>query len=167
MAKIETFLFIRVDNMSLYIKKKRKVNGYYGYGALYPHEYGAWKAMLHRCNNPKNPAYKYYGGQGIKVSREWSESFETFLKDMGQRPKGMSLDRTDPYGGYCKENCRWVSDDIQRRNRKKSIWIEDNGKSQTLSEWSTDVGISKSTLYLRFISGWSVEKMLTTSVHRK
>ena len=34
--------------------------------------------MKERCNLPTHVHYKNYGGRGIKVCREWEESFEKF-----------------------------------------------------------------------------------------
>jgi hypothetical protein len=73
--------------------------------------------MRHRCNTPSKAEYKYYGGRGIKVSKEW-DSFETFFRDMGEPPEGTSLDRIDPNGNYERTNCRWADTTLQRRNRR-------------------------------------------------
>ena len=80
--------------------------------------YYVWSSMKDRCNNPKSTAYKWYGGRGIKVCKRWGK-FERFLEDMGERPKGMTIDRIDNDGDYCKENCRWISHQENCRNRKK------------------------------------------------
>lgn len=79
-------------------------------------EYKIWKSMRDRINNPNNKAYGYYGGKGITYDPRW-ESFENFLEDMGERPKGMTLDRIDPNGNYCKENCRWADYSTQGYNQ--------------------------------------------------
>lgn len=81
--------------------------------------YGSWMAMKQRCNNPKQRAYKNYGGRGIAVCPAWLHSFENFLVDMGERPAGMTLDRIDPDGNYEPGNCRWATDSMQRRNKRK------------------------------------------------
>jgi hypothetical protein len=63
--------------------------------------------MRRRCNNPNRRDYAYYGGRGISVCPEW-DSFEQFLRDMGPRPDGYSLSRTDHDGNYEPENCTWA-----------------------------------------------------------
>lgn len=83
--------------------------------------YRAWCDMKQRCYNSKNWAYKYYGERGISVCDEWKDSFLTFAKDMGERPEGMSLDRIDNNGNYCKENCKWSTKKEQVVNRRPSI----------------------------------------------
>lgn len=79
--------------------------------------YLTWSGMIQRCNNPKHDKYPYYGGRGIKVCKRWRE-FRFFLKDMGERPDGLTLDRKDPNKNYCKENCKWATKSEQSRNRR-------------------------------------------------
>src|SRR5712671_382593 len=61
--------------------------------------YTAWRQMRHRCETPNNHKYKYYGARGIKVCERW-QIFANFIEDMGERPKGMTLDRIDNNGHY-------------------------------------------------------------------
>lgn len=82
--------------------------------------YRTWVSMRSRCNNPKVNNYHNYGGRGIKVCKEWQESFVTFIKDMGERPRGYTLDRIDNDGNYCRENCKWSTKKEQALNRRKS-----------------------------------------------
>jgi len=82
-------------------------------------EYMAWQDMLKRCNNENNQAYINYGGRGISVCPEWTNSFEVFYKDMGCRPSDLhSLDRVDNDQGYDSDNCRWATTREQQRNRR-------------------------------------------------
>ncbi len=126
--------------------------------------YNTWQCMITRCCNPDNPAYKDYGGRGIKVCERWRIDYTAFLADMGQPPtKRYSLDRIDNNGNYCKENCRWATTKQQSRNSRHNVHIEHNGESHCVSEWAEITGIKMHTLYNRlFILGWSVERAITT-----
>ena len=76
----------------------------------------SWRAMRQRCNHINNKDYKYYKGKNISYDPSW-ENFLNFLKDMGERPEGHTLDRIDNTKGYFKENCRWATPIQQSFNR--------------------------------------------------
>lgn len=80
--------------------------------------YNSWRAMLGRVRYPSQDSYSNYGARGITVDETW-ESFVIFLKDMGERPQGKTLDRINPDGNYCKTNCRWATAKIQARNKRR------------------------------------------------
>lgn len=87
-------------------------------------EYNSWTSMRQRVNDKNCPAYALYGAQGITISDEWND-FTTFYADMGKKPSPKhSLDRIDPYGNYCKENCRWANHTVQAINKKAVITNE-------------------------------------------
>jgi len=76
--------------------------------------------MRKRCNSKNRKDYKYYGGRGIKVCKEWDD-FTIFVKDMGLRTSDkLTLDRIDPNGNYEPLNCRWVLMTEQNRNKSNS-----------------------------------------------
>ena len=81
-------------------------------------EYETYRHMLLRCFNPKYDKYKYYGGRGITVCKEWRNDFQNFLRDMGKRPEGKTLDRINPYGNYEPSNCKWSTPYEQMHNRR-------------------------------------------------
>ena len=81
-------------------------------------EYYSWMAMKQRCTNPNNKDYKDYGGRGIKVCDRWLNSFEKFFEDMGERPKGTTIERLNFNGNYEPINCEWATKEQQNRNRR-------------------------------------------------
>jgi hypothetical protein len=79
--------------------------------------YVTWGSMLQRCNNPNSSNFFKYGGRGITVCERWFK-FEHFFKDMGERPKGLTLERINNEKGYVLENCKWASPIEQSRNQR-------------------------------------------------
>lgn len=126
-------------------------------------EYITWKNMIRRRTNPNGKDYPNYGGRGIKVCDRWSD-FQNFLEDMGPRPEGMSLDRKDPNGHYCPENCRRATDKEQCNNRRCNRLITAFGRTQTRAQWAEEIGIPYFTLRARLDAQWPTEKALTTPV---
>lgn len=116
-------------------------------------EYNAWKNMRKRCENPKDPKFPLYGGRGISVSEEW-KSFESFFRDMGTRPgKEYSIDRIENDLGYCKENCRWTTQDVQTRNTRRNRWIDTPEGPMVVSEAARKFGISEAVIRGRLRRG--------------
>jgi len=126
--------FVRIDKDNNYSCGKCeeckqngwKLNGHlipmsrHGHGGLtHSPTYSSWRAMITRCERETNDNYKHYGGRGIKVCDRWRNSFEAFLKDMGERPEGTSIDRIDVDKNYEKENCRWATPKEQANNQRK------------------------------------------------
>lgn len=126
-------------------------------------EYHVWLKMISRCHKQTDPSYHRYGGRGIYVCQEWRDSFETFYRDMGKRPKGLTIDRRNNNGPYCKENCRWASAVEQCNNTRRNRLLTYAGKTQTMAQWARDLGITNMTLWKRLNRGWSLQRALTTS----
>lgn len=85
--------------------------------------YSTWQGIKDRCYNHNNVQFDDYGGRGIVVCERWTmpiEGFWNFVKDMGERPEGYSLDRIDPDGGYSPENCRWTDRLTQNNNTRRT-----------------------------------------------
>ena len=78
----------------------------------------AWSAARNRCFNPNNKDYIHYGARGITMCERW-DKYENFLADMGEKPKGLTLDRIDNNGNYEPGNCRWTTYSQQNKNQRK------------------------------------------------
>lgn len=125
-------------------------------------EHNVWRGILVRCYNKNSRAYKYYGERGICVSEEWMD-FSNFIKDMGPRPSPHhTIDRIDPNGPYCAENCRWATRREQARNKRNSVTVNYRGRRVRLCEICEQTGVNRAKAYSRIRSGWSVEKAVET-----
>ena len=85
------------------------------------------KAMIDRCNNPKNKFYKNYGLRGISVCQEWINSLENFFEWAIKTGwiKGLSIDRIDNDANYTPENCQWITISENSKKNAKSLWEKD------------------------------------------
>ena len=79
--------------------------------------YKSWANMMQRCTNPNSDWYHCYGGRGITVCEEWKD-FRNFLRDMGERPAGLSLERINNDKGYSPDNCKWATTSEQNANKR-------------------------------------------------
>lgn len=128
--------------------------------------YDVWYFMRRRCDDESHTYYEDYGGRGITYCAEW-ETYEGFVRSMGYRPKGLSLDRINNDGPYCPENCRWVEPIEQYNNRRSSVFIEFNGERLTWAQWGRRLGCDYRVLWDRKKRGWPVEKILTTPIRKR
>ena len=110
--------------------------------------------MKERCYNTKNSSYKDYGKRGIIVCDRWLGSFESFVRDMGERPAGYVIDRINNDGNYCPENCRWTSVTENNRNKRNNVHLWFNSKRYALSELSGCVSVSIHICSFRLRNGW-------------
>lgn len=117
-----------------------------------------WRAMLHRCDIPSNPAFHNYGGRGITVCESW-RVFDHFRNDMGFAAPGMTLERKDNNGPYCPENCIWATRKQQNRNRRANRQITYQGETHCLIVWAEKLGMGESFLRRRMdVQGMTFEQ---------
>lgn len=77
--------------------------------------------MKQRCHNKNSKAYKYYGGRGITIFKQWRDDFMSFYNwsiNNGYQ-EHLTIDRINNDKGYNPDNCRWTTRKIQSRNSRK------------------------------------------------
>lgn len=104
-----------------------------------------WKGMRTRCTNPNSRAYKWYGGRGVTVCKEWAKDYAAFRAwglENGYR-KGLTLERRRTSEGYSPDNCEWVS---QRENSLRMLrdyrWVKRGPFDRLMSAafaWAVDL----------------------------
>lgn len=128
--------------------------------------YNTWNRMIHRCYDPNYHKYPSYGARGISVCDEWRNDYDTFYRwaiENGYQ-LGLWIERIDNDGNYCPENCKWATRKEQMNNTRRNHFIEYNGETKTLAEWSDVLGINYSTLHNRITRWGNVQKAFGTPV---
>lgn len=111
--------------------------------------YKIWQDMMARCYKSNNTSFSRYGAVGIKVAISWHK-FIGFYSDMQEGySEELTLDRKKPCEGYCKENCRWATYQQQSENKKSTIYLNIDGETKTLMDWSRASGVSPRLIRFR------------------
>lgn len=154
----------------LYVSERKTIHGC-SYSDTFKgtDAYRSWVAMKARCYNVGDTNYKNYGGRGITVCDRWLEpdgkGFLNFLEDVGERPDGMSLDRVDVNGNYCKENCKWSTRQEQANNKRNNRKFPYNGELLTLREIAALLGLSYNSVYNTLVTkGASVDMYISSKL---
>lgn len=131
-------------------------------GKTYRHKrtYQAWIGIKTRCQNPRDPGFKNYGGRGITVCERW-QVYSNFLADMGECPPHLSIDRIDNNKGYAPGNCRWATRNEQARNRRSTLQVTWQGETKSASDWNDQLSYPYGTITTRLRKGWTVEDTMT------
>lgn len=101
----------------------------------------SWRSAINRCHNPAHRSYSRYGERGIAVCDEWRNDFAAFLKHMGPRPVGSTLDRIDTGRGYEPGNCRWSTPKEQSNNMRNNRFVVVRGERLTIRVASDRYGL--------------------------
>lgn len=112
--------------------------------------YKSWHSMHQRVQGLGG--HEMYVDNNITVCEAW-KSFDGFLRDMGERPQGTTLDRIDNTKGYCKDNCRWADQGTQINNRSNTVYVYVDDKILPASHAAKLLNIGISGLRHRIRAG--------------
>ena len=130
-----------------YAKEKKET--IHGLGKTRIHR--IWVSMHTRCECPTHRGYKKYKDK--KICDEWHHipkarrqtgflAFFNWAMANGYNDT-LTLDRIDNEKGYNPENCRWISNKEQQRNKSDNVVIEYMGMKKILTDWAEYLKISK------------------------
>jgi hypothetical protein len=94
--------------------------------------YIIWTSIKDRCFNPKEPAFKYYGGRGISMCSEWKNNYQAFKfwAILNGYQENLTIDRINSNGDYEPKNCQWLT---KSENTKKR-WSDNKMLYRTYTE---------------------------------
>ena len=119
-----------------------------------------------RCSNPNSPAYKYYGGRGVKICDEWLTDFKSFydwaIANGWEKGKEIDKDKKAKEAGvealeYSPQWCSVIDKSENNKYRRSSIFITLDGETKCVKDWAKKYGISRSTITNRIKEGWNNE----------
>ena len=133
--------------------------------------------MKTRCYNHKCAAYCNYGAKGINICDEWlgHDGLKNFCKWAidngfnGVKDKNgyniQTIDRVDNKKGYSPQNCKWSTRLEQANNKNTSIFVEYNGRTDTLSTFCRELNLDYHAVFLRiYRRHWAINDALSTPI---
>lgn len=128
--------------------------------------YTSWRAMIARCTQPTAAGFDRYRDLGVTLCDRW-RVFDNFLADMGERPRGHTIERVNNALGYMPGNCRWATKREQGNNRRTNVRIVYDGREFTLAELARHVGINYDLLRSRLKRpNWTVKEAVEAPLER-
>ena len=120
-----------------------------------------WRSMVSRCYG-KHECPTLYQLHNIKICDEWLGdsgfyNFQSWAISNGYKP-GLFIDRVDTRGNYAPDNCRFVTQKENNRNRRDTVYVQYNGESVKLCELCEALDVPRNVVYSRLKNGWSAER---------
>lgn len=144
---------------------------------LYKHPlYVLWISIKQRCYYKNSISFPRYGAIGVKMCDEWKNDFKAFYNWAIQNgwKKGMQIDKDIKARElemvpllYSPKFCQFVTPKKNGNNKSNNHYIEYNGITKTLQEWSEEYNLPCETLRRRIKKlKWELEKALLTPVKK-
>lgn len=159
----------RLDTYNTFAKKLNCVD-YDDYKKKRYNLLGIFYSMKERCYSKKHKSYNNYGARGIKICDEWLNNSSAFVNWalFNGYVYGLQIDRINVNGDYCPDNCRFVTQNVNANNKTNNLYIDYQGKTQTLKQWCIELNLPYRQTHKRIYSyGWSIEKAFTSQSNNK
>lgn len=123
-----------------------------------------WWGVYQRCCDKNSVSYPGYGAKGITLCEDW-KNFVNFLdwSISNGYNDNLSIDRIENHIGYEPNNCRWVDQRTQQRNRSNNRYLTIGGITKKLCEWSEETGLSHATIFSRIKRGIPEDQWLSVN----
>lgn len=122
-----------------------------------------WRTMNNVCHgHHAKPTRKQRGGISVCDAWRGKNGFENFKKwalSHGFSPE-LFLDRIDTKGDYCPENCRYITQKENNRNKINTIFVDYLGEKRVMSELCEEFGVSYSKAYYWTKKGIPFEQII-------
>ena len=157
--------------------------------------YRKWANMINRCYNPKDKNYKNYGGKKdhpTKITKFWYDpdripsgesidvkglkEFIRWAYDEGgfyDQPKDtphsemLSIERKDPNGDYCPENCTFIPLWKQQMNKRNTMYLYTEDGKRPLVDVAKDYNIDSAKLRFKYLSeNWHNDAIIYSAKHQ-
>jgi len=137
----------------------------------YPRIYNIWHKIKQRVgltdwndNNHK----RLYEERGIRLCEEWQnyDAFATWSLKHGYADN-LTIDRIDNNGNYEPNNCRWVTQKENCRNKGNNHLVTIDGETHCVAEWIEIMGLTYGKVYSKVHQGMTVEQSLETFKHQQ
>ena len=115
------------------------------------------------------PEYDKYGHLGTHWGPGQYKQFEKYiLTHLGPQPTvDHKLARKDQTKGWYPGNLEWIEPkELSNKMIDNCRWITYKRKTQSMKQWSEELGISYWTIYNRLEKGWPTKLVLSTKKFR-
>lgn len=118
------------------------------HGKRHTRLYTTWVNMRCRCQKEYRHDYERYGGKGISVCSEWSNFnvFHNWAVENGYSDN-LTIDRINPNGNYCPENCRWLTPSDNSKAKARMIKRNDGKVFLNIHDMASFYSIDTNAVY--------------------
>lgn len=138
------------------ITKTMNGESYTNIGRLY-------RSIIYRTSENYREKHIYFQ-KGIKVCKEWLNSYDSFKKFCLENNynKKLQIDRIDNSKGYSPDNCRFVTPKINCNNRDITFRVHYNGRRRSLQILLKELNYPNkyNTVRSRILRGWEVKEAI-------